>query len=204
MLEIELERELRGVEGGEELTAVDAGDAVLERADQAQAVGGLVGFDVDDGGAVVGEYLRGDRADADPGEVGEFDAFEREGGGGGGRLRSAGCTAFGLTRPTSSKTSAVCSPRSGAGRVNATGVRERRANGPGGAQLAAVGQLHGPPEVAHREVLEREHVGGRVHGRERDAARDAAREEVGLAVLARERLDLLAQRGQRDRELARP
>ena len=50
-----------------------------------------------------------------------------------------------------------------------------------GAQLAAVGELHRPPEVAHREVLEREHVGDRVHGRERDAARDAAREELGLA-----------------------
>ena len=85
MLEVELQRELRGVEGAEELAAVDAGDAVLERADQAQAIGGLVGLDVHDRGAVVGEHLRGDRADADPGEVGELDAFE-----GKARLRGAG------------------------------------------------------------------------------------------------------------------
>jgi hypothetical protein len=76
MFEVELERELRRVERAEELAAVDASDAVLERADQAQPVGGLVGFDVDDGGAVVGEGLGGDRADADPGEVGELDAGE--------------------------------------------------------------------------------------------------------------------------------
>ena len=105
MFEVELQRELRGVERAEELAAVDSGDAVLERADEAQAVGGFVGLDVDDGGAVVGEDLGGDRADADPGEVGEFDAFEGEAGGGavmareGGALPGMAGSAFGSSRP---------------------------------------------------------------------------------------------------------
>src|SRR5436309_2390331 len=120
MFEVELQRELRGVERAEELAAVDARDAVLERSDQAQAVGGFVGLDVDDGGAVVGEDFGGDRADADPGEVGEFDArkgevlirrrgIRRQGGGGWPKtlpmalpktLPKMAGSAFGSSRPT--------------------------------------------------------------------------------------------------------
>ena len=181
VLEVELQRELRGVERGEELAAVDAGDAVLERADEAQAVGGLVGLDVHDGGAVVGEDLGGDRADADPGEVGEFDAFEREAAVAAGSAVAA-CAGGGRARSSAPSTSAVCSPRSGAGRVNAIGVRDRRDERARGAQLAAVGERAPRRQKSRtREVLEREHVGDRVHGRERDAARDAALEQVGLA-----------------------
>ena len=179
-LRFELQRQLRGVERPEELAAVDARDVVLERADEAQAVGRRVALDVHDGGAVVGEGLRRDRPDADPGEVGELDALERQP-----SRRRLGRPRAGRRR---SAAPARRAPRRCARRSSAPGGSTRSAspdaltNAPGGAQRrarSASAQL--VPVVAGGEVLERQHVGDRVHRRERDAAGDAALEELLLA-----------------------
>ena len=78
VLEVELQRKLRRVEGAEKLAAVDPGDVILEWPDQPQAVGWVVALDVDDGRAVVSERLGRDGADADPRKVGDLDSLERK------------------------------------------------------------------------------------------------------------------------------
>ena len=177
-----MQRQLRRVERSEELAAVDAGHIVLEGADEPEPIGWVVGLDVHDGGAVIGQRLRGDRADADPGEVGELDALERELPWPGGPCASARRDGPDARRHELSQyvlgVFAHIRRRSRPPDRCARRLRERA----GRAQRAPVGERKVVPIVAHGEVLERHHVRSGVHRRDGHVAGDAAFEQLGLGV----------------------
>jgi hypothetical protein len=75
-LQIERDAALGAVTVCEIAAAVDPRLAVLVGPAAAQGIHALVAFDLDNIGAVVGEQLCGERTGADPGEVGDPDAFE--------------------------------------------------------------------------------------------------------------------------------
>ena len=75
---VEEDAELAGVVVVEVAADVVAGLALGERRDHAQRIDVRLRLDAHDGGAVVGEEAAADGAGAEPGEVGDFDAFEGE------------------------------------------------------------------------------------------------------------------------------
>src|SRR5204862_91998 len=76
--QVERDAELRGVVAGVELAPLDAGLALVPRRAQADDVVARMRLDTDDGRAVVGHVLDGDRPDAGPGEVEDLQVRERE------------------------------------------------------------------------------------------------------------------------------
>ena len=136
------------------------GDVVLERADEAQPVGRAVALDVHDGGAVVGERLGGDRPDADPREVGDLDALERQ------AARRAARTAVAARRgrraARAERVEHLAGVLADVGRRAAPRDRRARRLDERARRRAACGRSAActlVPVLAHREVLERQHVG---------------------------------------------
>src|SRR6476469_5091301 len=123
MFEIEPHAALARVAVGKIAAAIDSGDTLLERRGRAQRIHARCGFDLDYVGPEVGQQLGRVGSGADPGEVGDANAGERQ-------LAHQIAPAFrrtwsrsGLT-PSPTNTSRLCSPSVGAGRPTQLGVAD--------------------------------------------------------------------------------
>ena len=126
--EVERHGELVGVQHREVVRAVEAAGRVGREAQRAQEVGALPRLDADHGRAVVGEVARrhragGAAAELEDGRAGEEIRHTTP------SARSRASSAAPM--PSSPSTSAVCSPRRGAGRRMPIGLPLLRANAPG-------------------------------------------------------------------------
>ena len=171
-LEIDVNAQLRRVERAEEVGHVDVDDVVFERRVGAQAVESRAGFDPHHGRAVIGERLRRDGPHADPAEVRDAQAGERQ---------------IGITHAPRCRLSGRLGRRHGIGadlselrpdlgavlveawqlplRADTDTVDGRRAAGKLDSRRIAL--LDRPPEVAHAQVLELDKVGHGVDWRNR-------------------------------------
>ncbi len=153
------------------------GFGVLERRQRTQQIGLHLGFDVDDRGAVIRQRFADDRTHTHPGEVGDFQSFERR------------CVGF-LARRSRFARGCVLSaalwsaPSFGAGAFSCIGVADSFAKGPGCGSPPTSG-----PVVARRELRIGAHVADVVDRCQQQFAFQRAVEQLSLRAFRHERAD---------------